>query len=70
MRDYGVSQPNGSGFGGTTRSNISFGFGGGHSICAGFRNTNQYQCSGNGTGNQGGSDGALSHVHHTIFKMM
>ena len=36
----------------------------------GFGNTNQYRDVGNGTGNQGGYNCDLSHVHHTIFKMM
>ena len=70
MRDYGVSQPSGGGFGGTIRINRIFGFGGGPSSGGGFGNTNQYRDGGNGTGNQGGYDDDLSHVHHTIFKMM
>ena len=70
MRDCGVSQPSGGGFGGTTISNSAFVFGCGPSSGGGFGNTNQYRDGGNGTENQGGSDGNLSYVHHTIFKMM
>ena len=70
MCDYQGSQPSGSGFGGTTRSNSDFGFGGGLSSGGGFGNTNQYRDGGNGMGNQGGYDCDLSHVHHTIFNMM
>ena len=69
-RDYRGSQPSGGGFGGTKRSNSDFGFSGGPSICGGFGNTNQYQDGGNGMGNKCGYDCNLSHVHHTIIKMM
>ena len=41
----------GGGFGGTTRSNGAFGFGGGSISGVGFGNTNQYQDYGNETGN-------------------
>ena len=70
MRDCGLSQPSGSGFGGTKRSNSAFCFGGGPSSGGAFGNTNQYQDGGNGTVNQFGYDGNLSHAHCTIFKMM
>ena len=70
MRGYGGSQQSGGGFGGTTRSNINFGFGGGPISGGGFGNTNQYRYGGNGTRNKCGYDCNLSHVHHTILKMM
>ena len=69
-RDYRGGQSSGGRFGVTTRSNSAFCFGGAPSSGGGFGNTNQYQDGGNGTGNQGFSDGDLSHVHHTIFKMI
>ena len=70
MRDYGVSQPSGGSFSGTTGSNSDFGFGGGTSSGGGFGNKNQYQDSGSGTGNHGGYDCDLSYDYHTIFMIM
>ena len=70
LRDYGGSQLSGGGFGGTTRSNRAFVFGGGPSSGGAFGNRNQYFDGGNGTGNEGGSNGDLGNVHHTIFNMM
>ena len=69
-RDYRGSHPSGDVFGGTTRSNSAFGFGGGPISGGGFGNTNQYRDGGNITGNQGCFDGDLGHVHCTIFKML
>ena len=69
-REYGGIKPSGGGFGVTTRSKIAFGFGGGPISGSGFGNTNQYQDGGNGTGNQGGSNGDLGNVHCTIYKMV
>ena len=70
MRNYGGSQQSGDGFGGTTRINNDFGFGGGTISGGGFGNTKQYRDGENGTLNQGGYNGDLSHVHHAMFKMM
>ena len=70
MRDYGGSQPSGGGLGSTTRSNGAFSFGVGPSSGGGFGNINQYQDGGNGTGNKGGYNFDLSHIHCTIFKIM
>ena len=69
-REYRGSQKSGGDFVVTTRSNSAFGFGVGPSSGGGFGNTKQYRYDRNGTGNQGCSDGNLSHVHRTIFNMI